>query len=138
MKSREQVGEEPAQAGFSVLDDKGRLSLPKSVRSALGLHSGSSLTYVLLGDAVLLIPQDAHLEQLQQQAIEALTEAGLRIQDLLDRLPQARDEVMREAYGPALLARLQHMRVEQETEHGSQPEVQSTDTDHALQGRRTE
>jgi AbrB family looped-hinge helix DNA binding protein len=97
-------------AGFSTLDEKGRVSLPKAVRSALGVQPGSALAYVVLDHSVLFIPQDEHLLRLQQQASEALAAAGLTVQDLLDRLPRARDEVVREAYSPDFLARLKALR----------------------------
>ena len=101
-----------AAVGFSTIDEKGRIALPKAVRSALGVHTGSSLAYVILDDAVLFIPQDAHLAELQQQAIQALTEAGITVEDLLDQLPQARDAVTREAYNPEFLTKLRQMRAE--------------------------
>jgi AbrB family looped-hinge helix DNA binding protein len=104
--------EDNTGVGFSTIDEKGRIALPKSVRSALGIHAGSSLAYIVLDDAVLFIPQDAHLAELQQRAIQALAEAGLTVEDLLNQLPQARDAVMREAYTPEFLAKLRQMRIE--------------------------
>ena len=104
--------EDNTGAGFSTVDEKGRIALPKAVRSALGVRAGSSLAYIVLDDAVLFIPQDAHLAELQQQAIQALTEAGLTVEDLLDQLPQARDAVTREAYNTEFLAKLRRMRTE--------------------------
>ena len=109
-KSSADAAESDMTAGFSTLDEKGRVSLPKAVRTVLGVQPGSALAYVVLDHSVLFIPQDAHLVHLQQQAAEALAAAGLTVQDLLDRLPQARDEVMREAYGPDFLARLKALR----------------------------
>ncbi len=119
-----------AAVGISTIDEKGRIVLPKSVRTALGVHAGSSLAYIMLDDAVLFIPQDAHLAQLQQQAIQALTEAGLTVQDLLDQLPQARESVMREAYSPEFLAKLRKLRGEQSASR----EVPFEDGDHPRQG----
>ncbi len=119
-----------AGVGVSTIDEKGRIALPKSVRTALGVHAGSSLAYIVLDDAVLFIPQDAHLAQLQQQAIQALTEAGLTVQDLLDQLPQAREAVMRGAYSPEFLAKLRKLRIEQGASH----EMPFEDGDHTRQG----
>jgi AbrB family looped-hinge helix DNA binding protein len=104
--------EDETGVGFSTVDEKGRIALPKAVRSALGVRAGSSLAYIVLDDAVLFIPQDAHLAELQQQAIQTLTEAGLTVEDLLDQLPQARDAVTREAYSPEFLAKLRKLRIE--------------------------
>lgn len=119
-----------AAVGFSTIDEKGRIALPKAVRSALGVHTGSSLAYVVLDDAVLFIPQDAHLAELQQQAIQALTEAGITVEDLLDQLPQARDAVTREAYNTEFLAKLRRMR----TEHGDAANSASEDASKTQRG----
>lgn len=121
--------ETTATVGFSTLDEKGRIALPKAVRTALGVHSGSSLAYIVLDDAVLFIPQDAHLAQLQETAIQALTEADLTVEDLLAQLPQARDAVMREAYSPEFLAKLRQMRVE----HAASEENAIEDASHTQQ-----
>jgi hypothetical protein len=44
MKRRGMVARvEAGGGGFAVVDDKGRLSLPKPVRSALGLDAGASV-----------------------------------------------------------------------------------------------
>ncbi|HUY76710.1 MAG TPA: AbrB/MazE/SpoVT family DNA-binding domain-containing protein [Ktedonobacterales bacterium] len=102
--------EQDVTAGFSVIDEKGRVTLPKSVRAALGVHTGSSLAYVVVGKNVLFIPQDERLAELQQQAIQALAEAGLSVDDLLAHLPQAREAVMRESHRPEFLAQLKQMR----------------------------
>ncbi len=119
-----------AAVGFSTIDEKGRIALPTAVRSALGVHAGSSLAYVVLDDAVLFIPQDAHLAELQQQAIQALTEAGITVGDLLDQLPRARDAVTREAYNPEFLAKLRRMR----TEHGDAANSASEDASKTQRG----
>lgn len=121
---------EDTSVGFSTIDEKGRIALPKAVRSALGVHAGSSLAYVVLDDAVLFIPQDAHLAELQQQAIQALTEAGITVEDLLDQLPQARDAVTREAYNPEFLAKLRRMR----TEYGDAANSASEDASKTQRG----
>ena len=76
--------------GFAVLDSKGRLSLSKPVRQALGMHPGSTLAYVVVNGGLLLIPQDEHLAALLDHAAGVLEGAGLTAQDLLDELPAAR------------------------------------------------
>ena len=122
--------EDNTGVGFSTIDEKGRIALPKAVRSALGVRAGSSLAYIVLDDAVLFIPQDAHLAELQQRAIQTLTEAGLTVEDLLDQLPQARDAVTRESYTPEFLAKLRQMRIEHPDIAGAVDE----DADQTQQG----
>lgn len=99
----------PAEAtvGYTQLDDKGRLPLSKPIRHALGLNAGSTVAYIKLGDALMVIPQDAHLAQLMDAAANALENAGTSVDDLLAELPRARAEVVTEHYGADFLDALE-------------------------------
>ncbi len=58
---------------------------------------------------------DKELESAMAQAMRVLDEAGMTVQDLLDELPAAGEEVMRRIYGDALvddLLRDQHVAAE--------------------------
>jgi AbrB family looped-hinge helix DNA binding protein len=101
--------EESVTGGFATVDEKGRISLPKQVRRELGVQAGSSVAYVLLNHTLLIIPQDEHLAALSKHATETLAAAGLTVDDLLDELPAARDQVMRELYGPDFIQELERM-----------------------------
>ena len=92
--------------GFAVLDSRGRLSLSKPVRQALGMHPGSTLAYVVVNGGLLLIPQDEHLAALLDHAAGVLEGAGLTAQDLLDELPAARAAVVEELYGAEFMDEL--------------------------------
>ncbi len=85
--------------GFATLDDCGRLALSKAARQALDLRSGSPVAYVVVDGAIMLIPQDEHLARLSEHAARVLADAGLSVQDLIDELPAAREQIMREEYG---------------------------------------
>lgn len=98
---------EPETAGFAVLDDKGRISLPKPLRGALGLHAGSAIAYIRLSDMILLIPQDEQLAALMDHASAALEAAGITAEHFLANLPAARDEVVSETYGDAFMRELE-------------------------------
>ena len=100
-----------ATGGFGVLDEKGRVSLPKPVRSALGIEPGSPVAYVVLDGAVLLVPQDEHLAVLARDAERALAAAGLTTEELLEALPAARDAVVSESYSAEFLAELGRLHV---------------------------
>src|SRR5439155_23469166 len=93
------VSQDDGVAGFTTLDDRGRVVLSQATRRALNLHAGSSLAYVVVDGAIMLFPQDEHLARLTEHAAQILGEAGLTVNDLLDALPEARSKVMREAYG---------------------------------------
>jgi len=96
--------------GFTRMDDKGRFSLSKSMRTALGLGEGSTMAYVKVGEAVMLISQDKHLADLMEAATQVLEGAGISVQDMLDDLPSVRAEVVEEHYGKDFLDELKAMR----------------------------
>jgi bifunctional DNA-binding transcriptional regulator/antitoxin component of YhaV-PrlF toxin-antitoxin module len=106
---RETANDAAVQAGFSPVDDKGRVALAKAIRQELGIEPGSYVAYVKLDHAVLLVPQDDYLATLQRRAAEALASAGLTVRDLLNALPQARDETVTEVYSPATLQEMKRL-----------------------------
>jgi bifunctional DNA-binding transcriptional regulator/antitoxin component of YhaV-PrlF toxin-antitoxin module len=93
-------------AGFAVVDEKCRVSIPREVRQALEIGPGARLAYATIDGMFVLIPQDKHLAILIQGATKALANAGLTAQDIIDELPAIRDEMMRETYGEAFVAEL--------------------------------
>lgn len=108
-----------ASAGYAHLDAKGRLPIAKPVREALGLTAGSVVAYVRVGEGLLLIPQDAHLAELMEAAAAALERAGITVEEILDELPRARDEVAAEQYGEHFLEDLERAHAEQVARHGT-------------------
>ncbi len=97
-------------SGFAVLDDKGRLPVAKALRDALGLKPGSSVAYVLIDGLLLIIPQDEQLARMTARAAATLAKAGLTAQDLLDDIPAARADVVRDLYGDAFMEELEQAR----------------------------
>ena len=100
-------------AGFTHVDDKGRVSLAKPVRQALGLKAGASVAWLKIGNAVLFIPQDQHIEHLMDAATQVLERATVGVSEMLDDLPAARAEAVAEHYGEMFLSTLERMREEQ-------------------------
>jgi bifunctional DNA-binding transcriptional regulator/antitoxin component of YhaV-PrlF toxin-antitoxin module len=99
MLSPSELVREHNVTGFGVVDAKGRFSLSKQVREALGIEPGSTLAYVVIDNTVLLIPQDAHVAALLEHAAHLVEEAGLTAQDFLNELPDVRAQVVRKLYG---------------------------------------
>lgn len=106
---RETAVDESVVGGFGTVDEKGRISLSKPARTALGIEPGSTLAWVVVDGALLLIPQDAHLAELMERGSRALAAAGLTTQDLLDELPAARDEVFAESFSGEFLRELEQL-----------------------------
>jgi bifunctional DNA-binding transcriptional regulator/antitoxin component of YhaV-PrlF toxin-antitoxin module len=101
--------DESIETGFSTVDNKGRIALTKAARHKMGIQPGSSVAYITLDHALLLIPQDEYLSSLLRHAAEALSSSGLSVQDLVDALPQARDETLAEAYSAEFLREMERL-----------------------------
>jgi bifunctional DNA-binding transcriptional regulator/antitoxin component of YhaV-PrlF toxin-antitoxin module len=121
MLGKERAVSAPADAsvGYAHLDDKGRLPLGKPVRQALGLHAGSTVAYVKVGDALLLIPQDAHLAQLLEAATAAFERAGISVDEMLAELPHVREEIGTAHYGAEFWDELRRSAQEKNTQVGT-------------------
>jgi len=102
-----------AIAGFADLDSKGRFSFAKQLRQSLGVEPGSTVAWVKVGDAVLLVPQDKHLAHLMDAAARIMDRAGIGADDMLAMLPETRAEVVAEHYGEAFLDELERVGNEQ-------------------------
>ncbi len=111
--------QEAGVVGFATVDDKGRVSLAKPVRQALGVRPGSALAFVLV-DGMLLIPWDGQLAALMDHAASVLERAGVTVEDLLEELPAVRSEIMRETYGDEFVDALAR---QWETSRGREPEA---------------
>lgn len=111
----EAMRDEKATAGFAVLDHKGRLALPKAVRSALRVEGGSTVAYVVAGDSLMIVPQDAQLATLMERASRAVAAVGLTAQDYIDEVPTVREELLQERYSADFVAHLRadHARARQ-------------------------
>jgi bifunctional DNA-binding transcriptional regulator/antitoxin component of YhaV-PrlF toxin-antitoxin module len=101
--------DESIETGFSTVDNKGRIALTKAARQKMGIQPGSSVAYITLDHALLLMPQDDYLSSLLRHATEALSSSGLGVQDLVDALPQARDETLAEAYSAEFLLEMKRL-----------------------------
>lgn len=100
------AGATDASVGYTRLDERGRVSLGKPVREALGLGTGATLAYVKVGAAVLLVPQDEHLARVMEAAVQAFENAHLSVDEMLAELPDVRDEVVTAHYGAGFLESL--------------------------------
>jgi bifunctional DNA-binding transcriptional regulator/antitoxin component of YhaV-PrlF toxin-antitoxin module len=87
-------------AGYTQLDGKGRLTLGKSIRDTLHLDAGSTLAWLRVEDAVMLVPVDAHLADRMNAAAAVFENAHLNLDDLDEELTRIREEVVEEHYGP--------------------------------------
>ncbi len=118
MRSVVDPEDEHALAGYAVVDDKGRITLTKAMRAALGVEPGSAISYVIVKGRLVIFPQDQELLRLTEEAAAIVAEAGLTPRDLLDQLPAVRDAVMRELYGDAFMDELARQHAAATAERG--------------------
>jgi AbrB family looped-hinge helix DNA binding protein len=81
------------------IGEKGQLTVPKQFREDLGLGNGAPFAVLRLGDGLILLPEQRRFERLCQQVSSSLTAAGLKTENILATLPEARDRVYGRRYG---------------------------------------
>ncbi len=83
----------------SKIGEKGQLTVPKQFRDELGLGIGAPFAVLRLGDGLILLPEQRRFEQLCERVSSRLTAAGLRSEDVLATIPEARNRVYARRYG---------------------------------------
>jgi len=64
------------------VSSKGQITLSSYARKQLGLEKGSTLMEVVVGNCVILMPQNEVLDQLRARAQAALASSGVTVDDL--------------------------------------------------------
>jgi AbrB family looped-hinge helix DNA binding protein len=106
-ESRRQDGAPRGESrGFAVVDEKGRFTLPKSVRKELGIDAGSAVAWVVTDGVVVLMSQEQHLNDLFTRAHETLETTGMTTEDVMALLPEARTHTLEATYSRAFLEEL--------------------------------
>ena len=86
------------------LGEKGQLTIPKEYRQSLDLHPGSPIAVVQVGNALLLIPEQARFRDLCDRVARAFSSRGMTADDVVSTLPEARERVYAELY-PGIVKR---------------------------------
>lgn len=80
---------------------QGQVPVPKALRQRLHLSAGTTVAIVELGSGLLLLPEQPDFEVVCERIRQALAETGRTEQEILTTLPDARQQVFEELYGPA-------------------------------------
>lgn len=64
------------------VSSKGQITLSSHARKQLGLEKGSTLMEVVVGNCIILMPQNQVLEQVRRRAQEALKKSGVSIDEI--------------------------------------------------------
>lgn len=78
---------------------RGQMTIPQKVRAALSIEDGDTLTLVQIGDAFVLTPKPLKSPKYATEFSSLMSEKGLSLADLLQDLPQIREEIYNERYG---------------------------------------
>jgi AbrB family looped-hinge helix DNA binding protein len=84
--------------GSTKIGEKGQLTIPKQFREDLDLAAGAPFAVLRVGNGLILLPEHQRFEQLCERVTSVLTNLGVKPQDLLATLPQARKRVFTRHY----------------------------------------
>ena len=80
------------------MSSKGQITLSSHARKQLGLGKGSTLMEVVVGNCVILMPQNQVLEQIRKRAQAALQKAGTSIDEINAEVERLKDQRLAEQY----------------------------------------
>jgi bifunctional DNA-binding transcriptional regulator/antitoxin component of YhaV-PrlF toxin-antitoxin module len=80
------------------ISSKGQITLSSHARKQLGLETGSTLMEVVVGNCIILMPQNQVLEQIRRRAQAALQKAGVAVDDINAEVERLKDERFAEQY----------------------------------------
>src|SRR5579863_5927009 len=86
--------------GTTKIGEKGQLTIPKEYRDDLELGTGTPFAVLRVGNGLILLPEHRRFERLCERVTSVLTRTGVKPQDLLATLPEARKRVFARHYGP--------------------------------------
>lgn len=75
-----------------TMTSKGQVTLSSKTRKKLGLHKGATFLEVLVGNCVLLVPEDPVLSNILTRAQQALKDAGVTPEDLLGEVERQKEQ----------------------------------------------
>ncbi|MFA7336382.1 MAG: AbrB/MazE/SpoVT family DNA-binding domain-containing protein [Candidatus Obscuribacterales bacterium] len=80
------------------VSSKGQITLSSHARKQLGLEKGSTLMEVVVGNCIILMPQNQVLEQVRRRAQEALKKSGVSMDEINAEVERLKPERFAEQY----------------------------------------
>ncbi len=84
--------------------EKGKISVPKEIRDALGLESGAPPAALWIGSGLLLLPEQECFRNLCNRIADDLESSGVSPEEVVSNLPEAREAVFERVF-PELTAK---------------------------------
>lgn len=75
-----------------TMTSKGQVTLSSAARKQLGLEKGATLMEVVVGNCVILMPQNEVADQIRRRAQKALDKAGVTVDELKQESEQLKTE----------------------------------------------
>lgn len=80
---------------------RGQVTVPKKIRELLNLEEGQAVTFLAIGDSVIISPKRLDPDEARRQIRRILKESGLTEAQILAELKKERKALFRESYGKA-------------------------------------
>lgn len=84
---------------LSIIQKKGQVTIPADIRNRLGLKEGDVVAFTETSDGVLISPQAVIATQALDRIGDALQQAGVSLDELIDEGRAVRTELLEEEYG---------------------------------------
>lgn len=81
-----------------TVTSKGQVTLSASARKRLGIEQGTTLIEVVVGNCLVLLPQNTIMHQLRTEAAEALKRAGVKPEEIIAESDRLREQRFNERY----------------------------------------
>jgi AbrB family looped-hinge helix DNA binding protein len=81
-----------------TITSKGQVTISAKARKTLGLDKGDTLIEMVVGDCIVLLPQNQILAETARKAQEAIKHAGVTAEEIIHEADQLREARIAERY----------------------------------------
>lgn len=81
-----------------TVTSKGQITISARARKALQLDKGDTLIEMLIGNCLVLMPENQVLAETMKKAQEALKQAGVTPEEMLEEVKAIRESKLKERY----------------------------------------
>ncbi len=81
-----------------TMTSKGQVTISSKARKELGLDKGDTLIEMVVGNCIVLLPQNQFLAETARKAQEAIRHAGVTAEEIIQEADRLRDARLAERY----------------------------------------
>lgn len=81
-----------------TMTSKGQVTISSRARKALGLEKGDTLIEMVVGNCIVLLPQNQILAETARKAQEAIKSAGVTAEEIIQEADRLREARLAERY----------------------------------------